>query len=105
MVLDDRTCPVGFMKNLQHFFAQESCGWCAPCRDGLPWVEQILGAIEAGEGREADLALLADMPAQMGPGRTFCGLAPGAMASLASGLALFRDELHRHIHEKSCAWA
>jgi len=105
MVLNDRTCPVGFMRNLQHFFAQESCGWCAPCRDGLPWVEQILGGIEAGEGREADLALLAEMPAQMGPGRTFCGLAPGAMASLASGLALFRDELLRHINEKSCAWA
>jgi NADH-quinone oxidoreductase subunit F len=104
MVLDDATCPVGFMRNLQHFFAQESCGWCAPCRDGLPWVEQILTAMEGGEGCESDLAVLAAMPAQMGPGRTFCGLAPGAMASLSTGLVLFRDELHRHVHEKSCAW-
>jgi NADH-quinone oxidoreductase subunit F len=104
MVLDDRTCPVGVMRNLQHFFARESCGWCAPCRDGLPWVEQILATIEAGEGCEEDLALLAEMPAQMGPGRTFCGLAPGAMASLATGLVLFRAELRRHVREKSCAW-
>ncbi len=104
MVLDDRTCPVGLIWNLQHFFAQESCGWCAPCRDGLPWVEQILATIEAGKGCEEDLALLAEMPAQMGPGRTFCGLAPGAMASLATGLMLFRDEFRRHINEKSCAW-
>jgi NADH-quinone oxidoreductase subunit F len=104
IVLDDTVCPVGFMKNLQHFFAQESCGWCAPCRDGLPWVEQILAGIEAGKGRAEDLALLADMPAQMAPGRTFCGLAPGAMASLSTGLAMFRAEFERHVHEKACAW-
>jgi NADH-quinone oxidoreductase subunit F len=104
MVLDDHTCPVGLMRNLQHFFAQESCGWCAPCRDGLPWVEHILASFEAGEGREQDLALLAALPAQMGPGRTFCGLAPGAMASLATGLVLFHEDLQRHMKEKSCPW-
>jgi NADH-quinone oxidoreductase subunit F len=104
IVLDDQTCPVGFLKNLQHFFAQESCGWCAPCRDGLPWVENLLGKLEAGDGSESDIALLADMPAQLAAGRTFCGLAPGAMASLETGLALFREEFLRHVHEKSCAW-
>jgi NADH-quinone oxidoreductase subunit F len=105
IVLDDRTCPVGFIKNLQHFFAQESCGWCAPCRDGLPWVEQILGAVEAGQATEDDLTLLADLPAAMGPGRTFCGLAPGAMASLSTGLTLFRREFESHVRERVCAWA
>ena len=34
IILDDRTCPVGMVHNLEHFFAQESCGWCTPCRDG-----------------------------------------------------------------------
>ncbi|MCS6038453.1 hypothetical protein LNP20_02535 [Klebsiella pneumoniae subsp. pneumoniae] len=24
------------MRNLEEFFARESCGWCTPCRDGLP---------------------------------------------------------------------
>ena len=33
IVLDDRTCPVGMLMNLQKFFAQESCGWRTPCRD------------------------------------------------------------------------
>ena len=44
MALDDRRCPIGMLRNLEHFFAQESCGWCTPCRDGLPWVERILAA-------------------------------------------------------------
>ncbi|MDT8307177.1 MAG: SLBB domain-containing protein, partial [Anaerolineae bacterium] len=34
VVLDDQTCPVGMVANLEHFFAQESCGWCTPCREG-----------------------------------------------------------------------
>ena len=38
IVLDDRTCPVGMQLSLQAFFARESCGWCTPCREGLPWV-------------------------------------------------------------------
>jgi NADH-quinone oxidoreductase subunit F len=103
IVLDNRTCPVAFIANLQHFFAQESCGWCAPCRDGLPWVEQVLNAIEAGRGTHADLALLTDMTAHLSPGRTFCALAPGAMASLQTGLLHFREDFENHIGG-SCAW-
>ena len=35
IVLDDKTCPVAFIHNLEKFFAVESCGWCTPCREGL----------------------------------------------------------------------
>ncbi|MDR3522292.1 MAG: NADH-quinone oxidoreductase subunit NuoF [Acidocella sp.] len=104
IILDDKTCPVGFIANLQHFFAQESCGWCAPCRDGLPWVEQTLKSIEAGEGKLEDLDLLTEMTDTLAPGRTFCALAPGAMASLTTGLAYFRDEFERHIRDGECPW-
>jgi NADH-quinone oxidoreductase subunit F len=104
IVLDDRTCPIGFIANLQHFFAQESCGWCAPCRDGLPWVEQTLKSIEAGAGKPSDLALLSEMTENLGPGRTFCALAPGAMASLQTGLMFFKDEFENHIYARACSW-
>ncbi|MDE8342229.1 MAG: NADH-quinone oxidoreductase subunit NuoF [Acidocella sp.] len=104
IILDDKTCPVGFIANLQHFFAQESCGWCAPCRDGLPWVEQTLKSIEAGEGKPEDLDLLTEMTDTLAPGRTFCALAPGAMASLTTGLDYFRDEFERHIRVGDCPW-
>ena len=60
VVMDDATCPVGFVHNLQHFFAQESCGWCTPCREGLPWVEKILLSMEQGNGREEDLEIIAN---------------------------------------------
>jgi len=104
IVLDDRTCPVAFMANVQRFFAQESCGWCAPCRDGLPWVAQILGAIEAGMGKPEDMVVLTEMVEHLGPGRTFCALAPGAMASLQTGLVCFHDDFENHIRQGCCSW-
>src|SRR5262249_10305956 len=58
IVLDDQTCPVGMVRNLEHFFAQESCGFCTPCRDGLPWTEKVLAAIEEGRGQICDLSRL-----------------------------------------------
>lgn len=104
IVLDDRTCPVGFVHNLEHFFAQESCGWCTPCREGLPWTEKILLSLERGEGRPEDLKLLALHTQFLGPGNTFCALAPGAMEPLQSALKYFKEDFERHITEKKCPW-
>src|ERR687895_511741 len=104
IVLDDHTCPVGMVGNLEHFFAQESCGWCTPCRDGLPWVEQILTALEEGRGSPLDLDVLELHTQFLGPGRTFCAHAPGAMEPLQSALKYFREDFERHIREKRCPW-
>ncbi|MHB1177034.1 MAG: NADH-quinone oxidoreductase subunit NuoF [Daejeonella sp.] len=104
VVLDDRTCPVGFIHNLEHFFAQESCGWCTPCREGLPWTEKILLSIENGEGCREDLDLLQMHTEFLGPGNTFCALVPGAMEPLQSGLKYFREDFEKHIDLKSCPW-
>jgi NADH-quinone oxidoreductase subunit F len=104
IVLDQRSCPVGMVRNLEHFFAQESCGWCTPCRDGLPWVERILAALEDGEGEEGDIEQLERHVGLLGPGRTFCAHAPGAMAPLESALKMFRPEFERHVHDRHCGW-
>ena len=104
IVLDDRACPVGMLHSLQLFFARESCGWCTPCREGLPWVVKALRSIEEGRGLPDDLDVL-DLHAQwLRDGNTFCALAPGAMMSLESGLKYFRKDFERHIAEKRCPW-
>jgi NADH-quinone oxidoreductase subunit F len=104
VILDDRTCPVGFVQNLEHFFAQESCGFCTPCREGLPWVEKILKAIDEGNGRMEDLKLLEFHTKYLGPGNTFCAFAPGAMEPLQSALKYFREDFEKHIYEKLCPY-
>ena len=104
IVLDDKTCPVGMLRNLEHFFAQESCGWCTPCWSGLSWVEQILQDLEEGHGQPSDLERLQSHARLLGPGHTFCALAPGAAEPLQSGLKYFADDFDRHIREKRCPW-
>lgn len=104
IVIDDQTCPVGMVLNLERFFAQESCGWCTPCREGLPWIANTLEALEEGEGLPGDLDLLASHTRKLGPGNTFCALAPGAMEPLQSALKYFRADFERHIEEKRCPW-
>lgn len=96
-VIDDQQSMVSVLRNLEHFFAQESCGWCTPCRDGIPWVEKILLALEAGQGRPGDLEILEQHTRLLGPGRTFCAHAPGAMEPLQSALKYFRAEFEAGI--------
>ncbi len=103
IILDDKTCPVGFVKNLVEFFSQESCGFCTPCRDGLPWSAQVLDDIEKGLGRPEDLDTLARQVTYIGAmGNTHCALAPGAIEPLASGLKYFREDFERHISDGKC---
>jgi len=104
IVLDSRTCPVGMLLNLEHFFAQESCGWCTPCWSGLGWVERILNAMEEGHGQPGDIDRLAFHTKFLAPGHTFCALAPGAAEPLQSALRYFREDFERHISEKGCPW-
>jgi len=104
IVLDDKTCPVGMVHNLERFFARESCGWCTPCREGLPWVEKILNDIENGRGHPGDIEMLQEQTWLLGPGHTFCALAPGAMEPLESALRYFREDFEQHIREKRCPW-
>jgi NADH-quinone oxidoreductase subunit F len=104
IVLDDRTCPVGMIRNLEEFFAQESCGWCTPCWSGLHWVADILRDLEEGRGEMSDLDTLTAHARLLGPGHTFCALAPGAAEPLQSGLKHFRDDFERHVREHRCPW-
>ena len=104
IILDDKTCPVGFVLNLEHFFAQESCGWCTPCWGGLQFVERILTAMENGQGRPEHIEMLTQHARNLGPGNTYCALAPGAAEPLQSALKYFREDFERHIQEKRCPW-
>jgi NADH-quinone oxidoreductase subunit F len=104
IILDDRTCPVGVVLNLERFFARESCGWCTPCREGLPWIVKILEAIEQGRGEPGDLDTLEWQAQALGPGKTYCVHAPGAVEPLQSALKYFREDFEQHIKEKGCPW-
>jgi NADH-quinone oxidoreductase subunit F len=82
------------------FFARESCGWCTPCREGLPYIRDLLARIENGQGEPEFVAMLEDMKVHLY--RSYCAFAPGAAAPLESLLAHFKEEVQDHIREKRC---
>jgi NADH-quinone oxidoreductase subunit F len=104
VVLDDQTCPVGMVLNLEHFFAQESCGWCTPCWSGLSWTEKLLHAIEQGSGSRCELDMLTFQTKFLAPGNTFCAFAPGAVEPLQSALKYFAEDFRQHVDEHRCPW-
>jgi len=100
MVFDDKTCLVAATLNLVQFFARESCGWCTPCREGLPYVKDLLWRIENGEGKEEFISILREMCRQMP--KAYCAFAPGAVASVIGLIEDFVDEVYEHISQQDC---
>jgi len=100
MVFDQKTCLVAATLNLIDFFARESCGWCTPCREGLPYIRDILGRIEAGEGKKEFVPMLERMAKHLWS--SYCAFAPGAASPLESLITYFSDEIQEHIEHKRC---
>jgi len=100
-VFDEDTCMVAVTRNLNQFFARESCGWCTPCRDGLATISWLLDRIEFGQATIDDLAMLKDQVRNIS-GRSFCALAEGAMGPVEALLRLFEDEIIDHIKQGKC---
>ncbi|QCI24256.1 NADH oxidoreductase (quinone) subunit F [Buchnera aphidicola (Muscaphis stroyani)] len=98
MAVDSKTSMISLVYNLEKFFARESCGLCTPCRDGLPWILKILKSLKRNEGAKNDIPLLEDLCVHLGPGKTFCAHAPGAIAPLKSALKHFRSEFESGVN-------
>ena len=103
IVLDDKTCPVALAHNLMKFYARESCGWCTPCREGIPWINDLLYEIENGRGESEDLELIRSQASYIGP-NSFCAFAMGAMLPLQSAMEHFREDFEAHINDKKCPY-
>ena len=92
MAVDSTVNMVSVVLNLEVFFSRESCGLCTPCRDGLPWVVKILKRLEKRKGVSGDIEVLEELCKQLGPGKTFCAHAPGAVAPMQSAIKYFRSD-------------
>lgn len=101
IVFHEDTCIVWVILKLIHFYRHESCGKCTPCREGTGWLEQIIGRIEAGGGKPADIELIEDVCGNI-LGRTICPLGDAAVMPIQSAIKHWRDEWQYHIDNKKC---
>jgi len=100
MVFDHRCCMVAATLNLTEFFARESCGWCTPCREGFPYLRDLLRRIENGQGEADFIPMMKTMCRHLW--KSYCAFAPGGVASIESLLEIFEDEVMAHIEGKGC---
>ncbi len=101
IVIDDQTCVVDALWNMIRFYRHESCGKCTPCREGTYWMGEILERLEKGEGREADIDLLADVADNI-LGKSFCALGDAAAMPVQGALKHFREEFEYHVKHRCC---
>ncbi|MCW8917559.1 MAG: NADH-quinone oxidoreductase subunit NuoF [Gammaproteobacteria bacterium] len=101
IVMDETTCMVKVLARLSHFYYEESCGQCTPCREGTGWLARVLHRIEHGEGRPEDLDQLYGVAGKI-TGNTICALGDAAAMPVQSFLNHFRDEFQYHIDHKKC---
>jgi NADH:ubiquinone oxidoreductase subunit F (NADH-binding) len=78
------------------FLAGESCGKCAPCREGTEAMVEILERFSKGEGREKDINILAELAETMASA-ALCGLGQAAPVPVVDSLQHFRDAYDQRI--------
>jgi NADH-quinone oxidoreductase subunit F len=101
IIMDDSTCMVKTLTRLAHFYYDESCGQCTPCREGTGWLYRMLQRILDGNGKNEDLDLLLSVGEKIG-GNTICALGDAAATPVESFIRHFRPEFEYYIkHGKS----
>jgi NADH-quinone oxidoreductase subunit F len=101
IVMDDTVCMVWAALNLMHFYWDESCGQCTPCREGTGWMHKILHRLEDGHGKPGDVEILEDITGNI-TGRSICALGEFSTGSLVKTIPRFRAEYQAHIDLGKC---
>jgi NADH-quinone oxidoreductase subunit F len=101
IVMDEGTCMVNIAAYFLEFLAEESCGKCVPCREGIHQLVVILHRIQNGDGVPEDLDRLQELSEYI-KDVSICGLGKTAPNPLLTTLKYFRHEYEAHINEKKC---
>jgi [NiFe] hydrogenase diaphorase moiety large subunit len=82
--------------NYAGFFAEESCGFCTPCRVGTALVLKGMDKLASGRGSRRDVDLLSGIDTLM-HGTTHCGLGGSACNALHDTIVKFRPAYERRL--------
>ncbi|MBN2475047.1 MAG: 4Fe-4S binding protein [Pirellulales bacterium] len=101
IVMDEETCMVNVAKYFLQFLRDESCGKCAPCREGTAQMLDVLTRITKGEGREGDVETLERL-GELLEDTALCALGKTAAYPVLSTVRRFRDEYEAHVQRRQC---
>jgi NADH-quinone oxidoreductase subunit F len=109
IVLDDTTCMVETAIQMMRFYAAESCGQCAPCREGSGWILQLLERLEEGVGDLDEVKLIESVALKIGPrlrpeqSTALCGFGSAFAWTVQNFLHSFGAEFEAHATAAACS--
>ncbi len=98
IIMDEDTDMVEVLGRIAHFYYEESCGQCTPCREGTGWMSRMIHRIANGQGKETDLKDLDEIAGNI-MGRTICALGDAAAMPVQSFIKHFKDEFEAKIKQ------
>ncbi|MFB6345743.1 MAG: NADH-quinone oxidoreductase subunit NuoF [bacterium] len=101
IVFDETVCMPQMATRLAHFYAHESCGWCTPCREGVPWLEDMLDDIEKGIAPEKDYEKIKSISSNI-DANCFCPLGPSASTPVLQMFDYWGEEFEYHMEHGEC---
>jgi len=102
IVMDETTDMVAVCWRAMHFFAEESCGQCTPCREGTGLLARLCKRINGLEGHPGDIELMSSIADGMA-GTTICALGDAAAWPALAFITKFRDEFEAKL-KRSKHW-
>ncbi len=89
---------IELLSGLVEFMAEESCGKCAPCREGTQAMAEILGRLARAEGARGDIEAL-ELLAETMMSSSLCGLGQGCPVPVLDGLEHYRADFENRINQ------
>ena len=92
IVMDKSTDLVKAITRLSHFYMDESCGQCTPCREGTGWMYRIMQRISSGQFKVEEIDKLYNLTKQI-EGHTICALGDAAAWPIQGLIKHFRHDI------------
>jgi NADH:ubiquinone oxidoreductase subunit F (NADH-binding) len=96
LVIDESNDLIDVLKNIAHFFMDESCGKCTPCREGTKRIYQLISKFADNKGTREDLQLMKDLSSTMSVA-SFCALGQTATSAIATAMVNFPEIFEAHM--------
>ncbi|MDH4028496.1 MAG: NADH-quinone oxidoreductase subunit NuoF [Nitrospirota bacterium] len=91
MVMDEDTSIPHVTQRIARFFAHESCGQCAPCREGTNMIRHLMDRIVEGKGEPEDIERIVRLCRYI-RGSTICAFGYAVSLPIAAMIKKFREE-------------
>ena len=97
IVFDEDTPIPEIALRTSRFFAHESCGQCAPCREGTSMIYHLMRKIVSGRGSYRDIDLILELCDSL-KGTTICAFGRAASAPVEAMIRKFEHEFTKKIY-------